>query len=133
MNTAAHFNVLAFIVSGIVYYLIGWLWYSPLFGKAWAEQTGTKMDGSTMAGLPMLGQLVATFLLTLGVYMVVMLGGFGDIKGALIAGLSITAFFIIPINAGKLLFLNKSKLFLIDVGYYGIGAIVSAIILAFWK
>ena len=34
MHLLAHFSVAAFIVSALVYFLIGWLWYSKvLFGK----------------------------------------------------------------------------------------------------
>jgi hypothetical protein len=136
MGSMGHFNILAFIVSGIVYFLIGWLWYSnALFAKPWAKETGVQMGGkqSTPPVLPMLGQLVSSFLYALGVYMVIMLGQFTDVKGALIAAVSVIGFFIAPINSGNLFFKNKAALFFIEAGYQSVGAVVLAIIFALWK
>ena len=133
MNT---FAVLPFIVSGLVYFLIGWIWYTPLFGKTWAQESGISMTGSRSAAatiLPMVGQLVSSFLYALGVYLVLMLGNFYSLKGALIVAASVTAFFALSINSGKLLFNAKPKLYFIDVGYQAVGAVVVALILAFWK
>jgi hypothetical protein len=134
MDTAAHFNVVAYIASAVVYFVIGYVWYgNAIFGKRWAAETGISMDGGTFPVLPMIGQLVSTLLYALGVYMVVMLGKFGDPVGAITAGVSIVIFFVVPINAGTLLFIKKPVLFLIDAGYQAIGAIVMAFILALWK
>jgi Protein of unknown function (DUF1761) len=134
MEMQGHFNVLAYIVAGIVYFLIGWLWYSPvLFVKPWSRETGVQMGGKKNPLLPMLGQLVSTFLFTLGVYMVVMLGHFATFGGALVAGLSITVFFVLPINSGSLFFKSKAVLFWIEAGYQTVGSIVCALILALWK
>jgi hypothetical protein len=134
MEMQGHFNVLAYIVAGIVYFLIGWLWYSPvLFVKPWSRETGVQMGGNKNPVLPMVGQLVSTFLFTLGVYMVVMLGNFETFGGALVAGLSITAFFVLPINSGNLFFKGKAVLFWIEAGYQTVGSIVCALILALWK
>jgi hypothetical protein len=137
MNTGSHFNVLAYVVSGIVYFLVGWLWYSnALFAKQWTKETGVHMgqgQGRATVVLPMVGQLVSTFLYTLGISMVVMLGNFADVKGALVAAASIIGFFVLPVNSGTLFFRNKPLLFCIDSGYQAVGAIVLALILALWK
>ncbi|MGY8815021.1 MAG: DUF1761 family protein [Gammaproteobacteria bacterium] len=41
---------IAVVVSFVVSFMLGWLWYSPmLFGKKWAEGVGVEMgDASTM-------------------------------------------------------------------------------------
>jgi hypothetical protein len=83
--------------------------------------------------MPMLGQVVSTALFALGIYMLVMLGNFTGARGALTAGLSGIAFFVIPINSGNLFFKNKSLLFLIEAGYQAIGALLIAFILALWQ
>jgi len=132
------FAVLPYVVSSLVYYLIGALWYTPLFGKAWAKEVGMDMGGS-MEGkkgqflLAMGGQLVSSFLFVLGVYMLLRLGNFYSFGGAMIVGASVGGFFAISINSGKLLFQAKPKLFLIDAGYSIVGAFVTALILAFWR
>jgi hypothetical protein len=134
--TSASFAVLPYIVSSLVYYAIGALWYTPLFGKAWAKQVGMDMGGGGMGAkfvLGMLGQLVSSFLYVAGVYMLLMVGNFYSFGGALIVGASVSAFFVFSVNSGKLLFQAKPKLFLIDAGYGVLGAFVAAIILAFWR
>ena len=135
---SATFAVLPYIVSSIVYFAIGALWYTPLFGKAWAKEVGRDM-GASMEGvmgqfiLGMIGQLVSSFLYVAGVYMLIMLGNFYSLGGALIAGASVSAFFVLSVNSGKLLFQAKPRLFFIDAGYGVIGAFAAALILAFWR
>jgi hypothetical protein len=132
------FAVLPYIVSSLVYFVIGALWYTPLFGKAWAKEVGRSMEGS-MAGkwgefaAGMLGQLVSSFLYVAGVYMILMLGKFEGLGGALTVGASVAAFFVLSINSGKLLFQGKPRLFFIDAGYGVVGAFAAALILAFWR
>jgi hypothetical protein len=134
MEMQGHFNVWAYIVAGIVYYLIGWLWYSPvLFVKPWSREAGVQMQGGKSPVLPMICQLVSTFLFVLGIYMVVMLGNFEGVKGGLIAGISIALFFVLPVNSGNLFFKNKVLLFWIESGYQAAGSLVCALILAIWK
>ena len=71
--SSSSFAVLPYIVTSIVYFAIGALWYTPLFGKAWAKQVGRSMEGS-MEGKwgefvgGMVGQLVSSFLYVAGVY-----------------------------------------------------------------
>lgn len=134
--SSVSFAVLPYIVSSLVYYAIGALWYTPLFGKVWAKQVGMDMGGGGMGArfvLGMLGQLVSSFLYVAGVYMLLMIGNFYSFGGALVVGGSVSAFFVLSVNSGKLLFLGKPKLFFIDAGYGVLGAFVAAIILAFWK
>ena len=132
------FAVLPYVVSSLVYFAIGAIWYTPLFGKAWAKEVGRDIGGS-MRGMMgrfiggMVGQLVSSFLYVLGVYMILMIGNYYGFSGALTAGASVSAFFVLSINSGKLLFQGKPKLFLIDAGYAVVGAFAAAFILAFWK
>ena len=84
---------LALIVSAIVLMVIGWLWYGPLFGKAWSKATGQSMS----SGMPEVGKLVQTF-----VYSFVFSGGLAytgmigdDIEHALVFGGLIVGLLII--------------------------------------
>ncbi|MDA0260793.1 MAG: DUF1761 domain-containing protein [Proteobacteria bacterium] len=42
---------LAVIVGAVLSFVLGWLWYSKLFGAKWAEGVGVKMDSAS--GMPM--------------------------------------------------------------------------------
>jgi hypothetical protein len=131
---SASFALLPYIVSSVLYFVIGWIWYTPLFGKAWAKETGVSMGGGG-GGMffLMVGQLVSSFLYVTGVYMVLMIGNFYSFGGALTVGASVGGFFALSLNSGKLLFQSKPRLFFIDAGYAIVGAFAAALILAFWK
>lgn len=53
------------IISFIVSFMLGWLWYSPkMFGKPWAEGVGVELaDGSEMPAMAMITQALGTFCL----------------------------------------------------------------------
>lgn len=58
MDASIHWP--AVIVSGIVYFLIGWAWYSPvLFCKAWIKASGID------TGYPVVGYVVMSIILVL--------------------------------------------------------------------
>lgn len=55
------FDWLAIIVGTAVFVAVGWLWYGPLFGKAWSSATGQPMQ----SGTPDTGKLIATIIYSL--------------------------------------------------------------------
>jgi len=64
-------NYPAMIVSVIVAFFLGFLWYGPLFGKIWATGMGMKMDKKPDAafmrralGLQLLGICLVVFVLS---------------------------------------------------------------------
>ena len=58
----ANVNWIAVIVGAVIAYGLGWLWYGPLFGKAWMSGLGISMPGKLpVAAMTM--QAIATFLL----------------------------------------------------------------------
>jgi len=127
-------NYFAVIVSAIVYYFIGFIWYTLLFGGIWEKETGVSMKST---GKPkawaMAGQFISTLLLTLGIAIILRLyGSYGITEGIYVSAL-ITIFFVIPINSGNLFFTGKNKLFILDVCERAIGSLMTGIILGFWK
>ena len=71
------------IVATIALGVLGWLWYGPLFGKAWASATGQ----AATTGMPPAGKMVAS-LLTFFVFNVGLAYTFilDDIEHALVFG-----------------------------------------------
>lgn len=47
-------NYLAVVLAAIVSLLVGWLWYGPLFGKAWIKHSGLSMDKVNKKDMPKL-------------------------------------------------------------------------------
>jgi hypothetical protein len=126
-------NYFAVIVAAIVYFAIGAVWYTPLFGKLWAKESGVTMGNSPNVLFPMIGQFISTFLFTVGIaFLVQMMNKTGFLAG-IVTGLAVIIFFIFPINSGTLFFKAKPILFFIEAGYQSIGALVIGIILALWR
>ncbi|MEK6794915.1 MAG: DUF1761 domain-containing protein [Spirochaetota bacterium] len=134
MNASFHFNWLPYLVSVAAYFLLGFLWYSFLFGELWAKETGTEMGRSNVTpALPLLGHVVASALYVLGLYLVVKLFGCVSIQDAILVAAGITAFSVLPLNAGTVLFKTKPALFGIDAGYQALGTLIVTVILTLWK
>src|SRR5207237_4843354 len=60
-DTRAPMNWLAIIFAAVAYWILGWLWYSALFGKIWVaglEQRGVKLEKGGMAP-KMIGTFIA--------------------------------------------------------------------------
>ena len=50
-------DYLAVVVGAIVFMVVGYVWYGPLFGKQWSAATGQPMD----SGMPATDKLIAMF------------------------------------------------------------------------
>jgi high-affinity Fe2+/Pb2+ permease len=120
MGTEIHW--LAVLVAAVAGFLVGGLWYGPLFGKAWQAARGLSdealKDGANMPlifGLTFLLNVVSAFVLdhTLGTY------GDPDMSLSLMIAGGIALGFVIPAMGVNYLFSRMSlKLFLIDAGYW---------------
>lgn len=56
-------DYVAVLVAAIVGYIVGFLWYGPLFGKAWLKLSGIKPKRENMAP-KMLAGFIATVVMT---------------------------------------------------------------------
>ncbi|HLO92022.1 MAG TPA: DUF1761 domain-containing protein [Lentimicrobium sp.] len=134
MNFHPHvtLNFIAIIVAAIIYYIIGFLWYSVFFKKTWMEETNVK-PGNQSVALALGGQFLSTLLYTLGLGILFSIFNAKDVMSCVHISLFLCLFFVIPVNSGNLFFNNKKKLFLIDVSERIVGSLVIAIILAIWQ
>ena len=109
------------LIGAVAAFLLGFAWYTALFGKAWQAETGIT-DEEAQKGLAMTHGLAFLMMIILS-YSVNMIIGYHDVKeqtfthgafhGAM-AGL----FYGAPVIAINYLYQRKSlKLFLIDASY----------------
>ncbi|MEI9917519.1 MAG: DUF1761 domain-containing protein [Bacteroidota bacterium] len=59
-------NYLAIVIATVANFFFGFLWYTPLFGKAWAKELGIEMTGKPPAGAlakGMIMNLIGNFLM----------------------------------------------------------------------
>jgi hypothetical protein len=134
-----HINYLAVLVSAVVIFLLGGLWYSPvLFAKRWValqNKTVEEMQASGGASPGMYIQVFLCGLLTAWVMAIVL--GFlprldivRGVKLALICWLGFAA----ATSYGTALFSSKPKaLWLIDSTYNLVSFVAAAVILTAWR
>ena len=132
-------NNLAVLVSGVVIFMLGGLWYSPvLFAKRWVSLVGKSEDElKASAGSMPLSYLYVFLcgLLTAWV-MALVIGNFAPasaVDGALIGALCWVGF-AGATSFGTGLFAGKPKaLWLIDSGFNLVAFIVAGIIITVWR
>ena len=134
MNLFADINYFAVVVSAIVYYFIGFIWYTVLFGEVWGKETGVSMKNQAKPRVwALIGQFLSTLLYAFGIAVILRVYGTYGILEGICVGVLVTIFFVIPIHSGNLFFTGKKKLFLLDVCERAIGSIVIGLILGIWK
>ncbi len=115
------FNWIAIVLAALAGFLVGGLWYGPLFSKAWVRETGLSEEQLKASNKPMI--FGTTFVLNLfSSYILAHVfrtyGDPGISLSVMIAG-GIALGFILPAIAINYLFSLKSvKLFMIDGGYW---------------
>ena len=132
-------NLLAVLVSAIVGFGIGALWYSPLlFGKAWLKLMKMDVTVDAIKKKEMIKSYIIGFVSTL--VMVYILGYLFDITNPsdLISGVVLSAIvwlgFIATLSLGSVLWEKKPlKLYFINVLHSLVVLIVAGIILSLWR
>lgn len=130
-------SYVAVIVAAIAQFILGFLWYGPLFGKAWRSMMGVK-EQSTSGGGMGTSTLVWTFiasLVTAGV-----LRKFATMAGAhsLGAGVALGATawlgFIATVTLASVLYEKRSvNLYVLNNGFQLVSLAVMGAIVAAWR
>jgi cytochrome bd-type quinol oxidase subunit 2 len=130
-------NWVAIFCAGVAYWVLGYVWYSLLFGKVWAAEQTRHRGAPSSAGGAMGPKLLSTFVSNLiaAAAMAYLLKrtGFTDLNhilklaAATGIGFAGTAVTIISVWESK-----PTKVWFIDLSFYFVGAILLAMILAWW-
>jgi len=137
-------NMLAVAVTVVACFILGFLWYTPLFGKAWGKEMGydpnEKVDNSVMIkGLAfmVIGNFLFAWVLAHNIEAWSFVPGMLE-EGKMTNALS-TAFFTwlgfyLPGELGATVWEKKSwKLFGINTTYHLASLILAAFILVYWQ
>jgi hypothetical protein len=119
MGTEVHW--LAILVAAVSGFLVGGLWYGPVFGKAWQAARGLSDDAMKNANMPMIFGL--TFLLNLFSAFILdhTLSTYGapGLNLSVMISSGVALGFIVPAIGVNYLFSRQSlRLFMIDAGYW---------------
>jgi len=136
-------NMLAIAVAVIANFLLGFLWYTPLFGKAWGKEMGFDLNVPPEKGVMMKGML---FMVIGNIFFCWVfahnIAAWGFVPGisemspfanAMMSAVFTWLGFYLPGELGGTVWEKKSwKLFFINTGYHLTSLIVVSMILHFW-
>jgi hypothetical protein len=132
-----HFNHWAILVSALVQWFLGALWYSTvLFAKPWMTMVGIHKDAANkktmVAGMIMsfIGSLITSFILA---HILLWSGTSTAGRGALIGFIAWVGFIAAPLVASYIYENRPFKLFAINTGYWLVCLIASGMLLAVWQ
>ncbi len=117
----ANANLLAILVAALSGFLIGGIWYGPLFGKIWQREAGVSQEAMGEASPIKLFGLTFLFSVLSALFLGHLLASTGVSKPHVIMMISIGVAlgFIVPAIGTNYLFGRKSgTLFAIDAGYW---------------
>jgi hypothetical protein len=130
-------NHWALLVSAVMIWLIGAVWYSPiLFAKPWVAMIGPPKEGSSsktmIAG--MVSSFICDLVLSFILWHVVEWSGASDWSTGALVGLVCWAGFIAAVALPQGIYESRPfKLFAINTGYWLVAMVASGVLLAVWK
>lgn len=111
-------NFIAVIVGAIAAFMVGWLWYTKLFGAKWAAGNG--IDMGKAGDMPML----AMGMQFLGLFLVSWFVGVTAVGSQLATLLLGVLAFVVMAASGGLYAMKPKSVILIDAGYWIVAVIV---------
>lgn len=135
-----HTNILAVVLATIAFFILGWIWYGPLFGDAWmaAEGVTEEVARARLEEMGIVTWLSSALLLTLGqavgVLMVIHLAGAKHIPACLSAAFWLAVTIALPIIGYASVYGGYPfNGFLIDAGHLLLGYLLMATIYAMFR
>jgi hypothetical protein len=138
-NAMPTIKFLPLLVTGVLIFMLGGLWYSPvLFAKKWVALQGKTMEEMQASGGASPGQYVQVFIcgLLVSAVMAMVIAHMPDPNAAhgVIAGVVLWIGFAAATSYGTALFSMKPKaLWAIDSGFNLVSFILAGIILSVWR
>lgn len=132
----SNLNFPAVFVSALSSFIVGWLWYGPIFGKKWMELNGFDPEEMRkqkwlpfplILGINYFATVLAAFSLAM------FLGAESDAVFGIFAGLMIAIFWIATSRLNDVLYERKPMgLFWINVGYNVVIYVIMGAIIGAW-
>ena len=125
-------NVFAVVAAAVSAFLLGGIWYGPLFKNAWCREAGLDPNApakhpARVFGTAFVASLIAAY--AFAVY----LGPAPQLWVAVHAGLMVGALFVATSFAINYAFAQRSlKMWLIDAGYHTLQFALYGVILGLW-
>jgi len=139
-----HINTLAIIIAVVANFILGYLWYTPIFGRIWAKEMGFVTNEKPPASAFAKGiifSIIGNFLMVwvfahnMAVWNPVTWGlppsEMSASSNAFVAAFFTWLGFFLPVDLSSVAWENKSwKLFFINTGHHFITLLIAAMIIA---
>jgi len=130
----ASLNWLAAAVGGLAYFMIGWLWYGPLFGKAWMKEKGMEEHPEPPNPAIFIYSLILQVIAGISIGLFITALSIDTASGGLYVGLAAGAGFVLTTVGINGLYNDMSlQLFVIDGGYHLAGFAAAGLIIGLWQ
>ena len=127
-------NWLAIIVATAVGFIIGAIWYGPLFGDAWLSAIGKTADQIQPSPAPFVISFFTALITAIVLAMLINALDVSTLGGGVVLGLLVGVGFIATAMASDAAFGDTGlKLWLIQSGYRVLYSVVMGAILAVWR
>jgi hypothetical protein len=137
MTVVTTVNYWAVVVAGIVYFLLGGLWYSKiLFANAWMKAIDMTEEKAKAEYSPwkMVWAFIGCMLSAYGVARVLSFISGVTALGGLLIGLLVGLHFVLPmISVNNAMEGRKMVLTVINIGYNILGLVIMGIIIGAWR
>ena len=142
-----HINIVAIIIAVVANFVLGFLWYTPLFGKVWAKEMGFNMDQKPPASAMIKGMvfmIIGNFLMAwvfahnIAAWDPTSWGQGPSLMSpagnAVMASIFTWLGFYVPLDLNTVSWEMKSwKLFFINTSYHFLSLLVAAMIITHMK
>jgi uncharacterized membrane protein YwzB len=128
-------NIWAIIVATIIQVVLGFLWYGPLFGKAWMKEMKIDPKKAKKGGMTksMVIMVITTLIMVYTLASFVGLLNISAFTGAFQLAFWIWLGFVATLQVGSVIWEGKSwKLFVINTLHSLVGLVLAAWVLAIW-
>lgn len=129
----AEINWIGALVAAVASFLVGGLWYGPLFGKAWQRENKLSDDEVKQGNMPMIFGVSFVLAFIAAVVLSAFFGADPGIELAVGASLAVGLGWVATSFGTNYLFARRSlALFGIDAGYHTVQFLAMGLILGFW-
>jgi len=133
-NTMAGLNWLAVVVAALSSFLLGGVWYGPLFGRAWMKANGFNEEDLKNRNMALVFGVSFLLSLLVAFNLAMFVGLEGDWAYGALAGLLAGVGWVAAFLGILYLFEKKSlKLFAVNGGYCALALTLMGVILGAWR
>jgi hypothetical protein len=131
-------NYLAVFVCGVIYFILGGLWYAVIFAKPWTTALAFSPEEEAAARkrfpAALITHFIAGLLTSFAIATLIAYLGIGRVRGGFFLGGLLWLGFALTTNLVSMMFEHRPKnIFYIHAGFYFVALIVLGIILAVWQ